>query len=62
MKISYLIASNRDHNIIKQVVDNIYNLDKHDFEVIICSTTNYQDSRAICLLDYLNKSTFAFNF
>jgi glycosyltransferase involved in cell wall biosynthesis len=51
MKISYLLASNKGNEAIKNVVDNIFQLQSHDFEVIICSTSNYQDDRAICLKD-----------
>jgi glycosyltransferase involved in cell wall biosynthesis len=51
MKISYLLASNKNPQYIKNVVDNIYDLPDHNFEVIICSKSNYQDGRALCLQD-----------
>jgi hypothetical protein len=62
MKISYLLASNKKDYTKRGVVDNIYNLDDHDFEIIICSNNNYQDSRAICLQDNGGQSSVsAFN-
>jgi hypothetical protein len=51
MKISYLLASNKNPEHVKNVIDNIYNLPKHDFEVIVCTKGNYQDDRALCLED-----------
>ncbi len=53
MKISYLLASNKQPKHIKRVVDQLYRLPDHDFEVIVCSSSssNYQcDNALVCCI------------
>lgn len=62
MKISYLISSIHGEASVKTVVEDIYNLPSHDFEIIVCSPFEVKDSRVKWVKDdKANGSVYGYN-
>ena len=62
MKLSYLIASIHGETAVKTIIEDIYALPKHEFEIIVCSPSLIKDSRAKWVEDdKLNGCVYAYN-
>ena len=62
MKLSYLIASIHGEAAVKTVVEDIYSLPKHEFEIIVCSPSLIKDNRVKWIEDDKpNGCVYAYN-
>jgi hypothetical protein len=61
MKLSYLIASSHGIDSALNVINDIYELPSHDFEIICCSPYHIDDRRCLSLIDEKKGSVSAFN-